>query len=51
MLNVLSEKFRLRPSLLHQYVTATIYVKEQKLRIYWEDDLVQEFNYQLPTPN
>lgn len=48
MLNVFSEKFRLSPSLLHQYVTATIYVKEQKLRVYLEDEPVQEFDYHLP---
>jgi len=48
VLNIFSEKFRLKPSLLHQYVTATIYVKEQKLRVYREDELVQEFDYTLP---
>lgn len=48
LLSILSEKFRLKPSLLYQYVTATIYVKEQKLRVYREYELVQEFEYRLP---
>lgn len=46
-LNIFGEVFSLAPELQHEYVVATIDVKEQKLKIYLDKTQVDEFNYKL----
>jgi hypothetical protein len=48
MLNVFGEKFAVDPSCQYEYVTATIYVKEQMLRVLLFDNLIQEMHYTIP---
>lgn len=48
LLNVFGEKFTLEPSCQYEYVTATIYVKEQVLRVFLFGELIKEFKYPIP---
>jgi hypothetical protein len=48
MLNILGEKFLLSPDCQYEYVKATIYVKEQYLKISLFNEVVHEFKYTLP---
>lgn len=47
-LNVFGEKFILEPSCQYEYVTATIYVKEQVLRVFLFGNLIKEIKYTIP---
>jgi putative transposase len=46
-LDIFSEKFNVDPDLQYEYVVATIDVKEQKLNLFHDNMLVDEFNYKL----
>lgn len=46
-LNVFGELFQVSSELLHEYVVATIDVKEQKLKLYLDKTQVEEFDYKL----
>jgi transposase InsO family protein len=46
-INIFGELFSVGPELAHEYVVATIDVKEQKLKLFLDKTLVDEFNYQL----
>ncbi len=46
-ITVATEKLDIDPNLAWQYVYATIFVKEQKLKIFHNRKLVKEFDYQL----
>ena len=46
-ITIASEKFEIDPDLAWDYVYATIFVKEQKLKIYHTGDLIKEFPYEL----
>jgi len=48
MLDVFGEKFLLKQDCQYEYVKATIYVKEECLKVFLFDELVQEFRYDLP---
>jgi len=48
ILNVFGEGFLLKPDCQYEYVKATIYVKEQCLKIFLFDEVVQEFKYAIP---
>lgn len=48
ILDIFSEKFRVPAELAYQYVTATIYVKEQKLEVVHEGKVVYTFDYPIP---
>ena len=48
ILHIFGEKFLLKPDCQYEYVKATIYVKEQCLRVFLFDEIVQEFKYALP---
>lgn len=48
LLNIFGEKFILEPSCQYEYVTATIYVKEQILRVFLFGELVKELKYPIP---
>ena len=47
-LNVFGEKLILEPSCQYEYVTATIYVKEQVLRVFLFENLIKEIKYTIP---
>lgn len=44
-LNIFTEKFYLPSDLMYEYVIATVNVKEQKLKIFHNNKLVEEYNY------
>jgi putative transposase len=46
-LNVFGELFRVPPELEHEYVVATIDVKDQKLKLFLDKTQVEEFHYTL----
>jgi putative transposase len=46
-LNVFGESFHLPSDLQHEYVVATIDVKEQKLKLFLDQEKVDEFDYKL----
>jgi hypothetical protein len=47
-LNIFGEKFLLKTDCQYEYVKATIYVKEQCLKVFLFDEVVQEFKYATP---
>ena len=48
MLDIFGEKVPVNKSLVYEYVRATIIVKEQKIKLFHQDNLVDEFDYKLP---
>lgn len=48
-ITILSEKVDIDPALAWEYVYATIYTKEQLLRVFHKGDLVKTFEYVLPS--
>ena len=46
-LNIFGELFSVAPELALEYVVATIDVKEQKIKLFWDNAQVDEFNYKL----
>lgn len=48
VLDIFTEKFHVPKSLVYVYVVATIMVREQKLSVFHEGELVCEFDYELP---
>jgi transposase-like protein len=48
ILDIFGEKFRVNESLVYEYVRATIIVKEQKIKLFHQDNLVDEIDYGLP---
>lgn len=46
-LSIFTEKFYLPSDLMYEYVIATVDVKEQKLKVFHNNNLVEEFNYKL----
>ena len=46
-ITIASEKFPIDPDLAWDYVYATIFVKEQKLKIYHKREIIKEFSYEL----
>ena len=46
-LNIFGELFPVAPELAHEYVVATIDVKEQKVKLFLDKTQVDEFNYKL----
>ena len=46
-LNIFGELFPVAPELALEYVVATIDVKEQKIKLFWDNAQVDEFNYKL----
>ena len=46
-LNIFGELFPVAPELAFEYVVATIDVKEQKIKLFWDKTQVDEFNYKL----
>lgn len=42
-----TEHFKVEDSLIYEYVLATIFVKEQSLRIFYKNELVKELDYKL----
>lgn len=48
ILDVFSERFVVPVDLTYEYVTATIYVKEQRIEVVHEGKVIQEFDYLLP---
>jgi hypothetical protein len=46
-LNIFGELFPVAPELAHEYVVATIDVKEQKIKLFLDKTQVDEFNYKL----
>lgn len=44
-LNIFGETFKLTKPLANEYIKATIYVKEQVLRVSHEEELISEFKY------
>ena len=46
-LNIFGELFPVAPELAFEYVVATIDVKEQKIKLFWDKTQVDEFNYRL----
>ena len=48
ILDIFGEKFQVDRSLVYEYVRATIIVKEQKIKLFHQDKLVNEIDYQLP---
>ena len=48
MLDIFGEDFPVNKSLVYEYVRATIIVKEQKIKLIHQDNLVDEFDYKLP---
>jgi transposase InsO family protein len=46
-LDIFGELFPVAPELAHEYVVATIDVKEQKIKLFWDKTQVDEFNYKL----
>lgn len=47
-LNVFGEKFLLKPDCQYEYVKATIYVKEQCLKVFLFNEVIQDFKYNIP---
>jgi hypothetical protein len=41
------EKNRVSPEAIYEYVVATIDIKEQKLKLYWDKQQFDEFDYKL----
>jgi len=48
ILDIFGEKFQVDRSLVYEYVRATIIVKEQKIKLFHQDRLVNEIDYYLP---
>jgi len=48
VLHVFGEVFLVKPDCQYEYVKATIDVKEQSLRVFLFDEIVQEFEYAIP---
>jgi transposase-like protein len=48
ILDIFGEKSSVNKSLVYEYVRATIIVKEQKIKLFHQDNLVYEFDYKLP---
>ena len=46
-LNIFSEKFPIPSDYMYEYVIATVYVKEQKLKVFHENIQVEEFEYKI----
>jgi len=49
ILHIFGEKFLLKPDCQYEYVKATIYIKEQCLKVSLFDETVQEFKYAIPS--
>jgi len=47
LLDIFSEKFIISEQLVYEYAWSTIYVKEQKLRVFLNGNQMHEFKYQL----
>ena len=50
-LNIWGEVFPMPKELMYQYVRATIYTEFHLLNVFWEDQLVAQFEYKLPNFN
>jgi len=51
-IRILADEFKLKDSIVYEYVKATVDIKEQALFIYFNDELIQSFNYKTqPTTN
>lgn len=51
-IRILADEFRLKDSIVYEYVKATVDIKERALFIYFNDDLIQSFSYKTnPTTN
>ncbi len=48
ILHIFGEKFLVKPDCQYEYVKATIYIKEQCLKVSLFDETVQEFKYAIP---
>ena len=48
ILDFFGEKFPVNKSLEYEYVKTAIIIKEQKIKLFHQDNLVDEFNYKLP---
>ena len=48
-ITIVSEKFEIDPELAWDYVYATIFVKEQTLKIYHKGNVIKTFPYELKT--
>jgi putative transposase len=48
-ITIASEKFEIDPDLAGDYVYATIFVKEQRVKIYHQGNIIKEFPYTLKT--
>ncbi|TFB09356.1 hypothetical protein E3V08_00355 [Candidatus Atribacteria bacterium MT.SAG.1] len=48
ILDIFGEKFSVNKSLVYEYIRAIIIVKEQKIKLFHQDNLVDEINYELP---
>jgi putative transposase len=48
-ITIVSEKFEIDPNLAWDYVYATIFVKEQTLKVYHNGSVIKEFPYELKT--
>ncbi len=48
ILHIFGEDFLLNPGCQYEYVRATIDVKEQCLKVFLFDEIVQEFEYAIP---
>ena len=48
-ITIVTEKFEIDPHLAWDYVYATIFVKEQQLKIYHKGEVIKEFPYELKT--
>ena len=46
-ITIANEKFLIDPKLARQYVYATIFVKEQKLKIFYHNEIIKQFHYDL----
>lgn len=44
-MRVLADEFELRGDVVYEYIKATLDIKEQALFIYYQDEIIQSFNY------
>jgi len=47
ILDIFGEKFKVSDKLIYEYVRATIFVKEQKLKVFLDENQMAEFEYRL----
>jgi len=47
VLRIFTERFILTKPLANEYVKATIYTKEQVLRVFYQDELISEYKYKI----